>query len=191
MDALIERAASSLPSLRGFLIVTMPDCLLYASWSRPGTDFSAEDASGYFGDLIRANRQGLRAVGAWTSDMQVTIEGANVLVVLRELDEHFVCCALFDREAPLGMIRLHLKVVIEQVRAALPKLELTQLSPGARVVQFIERYAPDPHAALLRISTRTHIPLEQLRTPDALTAQQVTAIEEAAKRILGLENIHL
>ncbi|GAB4109962.1 MAG: hypothetical protein OHK0013_45730 [Sandaracinaceae bacterium] len=191
MNELIERSASSLPALRALMVVTMPDCLLYGSWSRRDVQFSAEDASGYFGDLVRANREGLRLVGSWTSDMQVTVEGADVLVVLKELNEHFVCCALFDREAPLGMIRLHLRIVIEQVRAALPKIDLAHLSPGARIVQFIERYAPDAHAALLRISTRTRIPVEQLRAPDTLTAAQVSDIEDAAKRILGLENIHL
>ena len=190
MTDLIGQAAEGIPHLRGFLVVTMPDCLLYSSWSRPGNDWSPEDASGYFGDLIRANRQGLRAVGAWTSDMQLTIEGANVLVVLRELDEHFVCCTLFDREAPLGMVRLHLKVLLERIRAGLPQMEVDQRSRGVRLIAFIERYAPDPHAALLRVATRTHIPLEALRDPARLNDVQVAAVEDAAKRILGLDQVN-
>lgn len=191
IDGVIERAASGFPALRGMMIVTMPDCLLYSSWRRRDVAFSAEDASSYFGDLVRANRRGLQSVGAWSTDMQVTIEGADVLVILREIDEHFVCCALFDREAPLGMIRLHLKMVLDEIRAALPKVELSQLSRGARIVQFVERYAPDPHAALLRIATRTRIPVERLRSAAQLDASEVLAVEEAAKRILGLENIEL
>ncbi|MCX7807893.1 MAG: hypothetical protein N2515_04745 [Deltaproteobacteria bacterium] len=190
IDDRIAGIASGVPGLRGVLVVTMPDCLLYGSWLRPDMSFSAEEASGYFGDLIRANRQGLRAVGAWTSDIQVTIEGTSVLVVLREVDENYVVCAIFDREAPLGMVRLHLKIAIEQLREILPRVEAAQMSKGARILRFIERYAPDAHAVLHRVATRTRIPIERLRNPDGLSSEEVKSIEEAAKRILGIEEIH-
>lgn len=183
--------SNEIPNLRTAIVITMPDCLLYDSWSRGESSWSVDDAAGYFGDLVRANRRGLQSVGAWSTDMQITIESADALLLLRELDEHFVCCAVFERATPLGMARLQLKMLLERVRASLPDLGVEERSRGVRVMEFLERYAPDPHAVLLRVATRTGITLEQLRDPAGLSDPQVQAVEDAAKRILGLEQLHI
>jgi hypothetical protein len=191
VDGVFEELAAGGRGLRAFLVIAMPDCLLYTHWARAGSTWAPEEASGYFGDLVRANRQGLRAVGAQPADMQVTVEGADAQVVLREMGEHFVLCALFDRAAPLGMVRLQLKMLVDKLSLTLPKLEVEEQSRGARLIAFIERYAPDPHAALLRVATRTGVSLELLRDPARLDEGQVHAVEEAARRILGLEQVHV
>jgi hypothetical protein len=190
-EGFFDDMAAGARGLRAFLVIAMPDCLLYTHWARAGSAWSPEDASGYFGDLVRANRQGLRAVGAWPSDMQVTVEGADALVVLREMGEHFVLCALFEHAAPLGMVRLQLKMLVDKISLTLPKLEVQERSRGVRLIAFIERYAPDPHAALLRVATRTGVSLDLLHDPARLDDGQVRAIEEAARRILGLEEVHV
>jgi hypothetical protein len=177
VDGFFDEMAAGAKSLRAFLVIAMPDCLLYTHWARSGSVWSPEDASGYFGDLVRANRQGLRAVGALPSDMQVTVEGADALVVLREMGEHFVLCARFARAAPLGLVRLQLKMLVDKISTTLPRLEVQERSRGVRLIAFIERYAPDPHAALLRVATRTGLSLELLRDPARLDDVQVGAVE--------------
>src|ERR1700742_3369919 len=112
-----------MPQLIGVFADAMPDSLLFSPWVRPGTEGSAEDVAAYFGDLIRSNRQGLKALGSWSSEMQVTIEYAESLVVLRELSAAFVCGCVFERSAPLGMVRLRLKRLLERITHALPRVE--------------------------------------------------------------------
>ena len=102
IDRYIEQAVEEIPQLIGIFVTAMPDSLLFSSWVRQGTEWSAEDVAAYFDDLIRSNRQGLKALGSWSSEMQVTIESAESLVVLRELSADFVCGCVFERSAPLG-----------------------------------------------------------------------------------------
>jgi hypothetical protein len=191
-NATLAAAAAELHSLQACLVVAMPDCLLFSSWMRKDMQWAAEDAAGYFGDLIRANRRGLKAIGAWSGEMQVTIEANEALVILRELDESFACCAMFDKETPLGMVRLQLKMLLGRVGALLPKTGLEERPRGVRLIEFLERYAPDPHAVLLRVSTRTGLPVEMLRDEaHKLTEAQVAEVEQTAKKILGLEQINI
>ena len=123
--------------------------------------------------------------------MQVTIESAETLVVLRELSEDFVCGCIFERSAPLGMVRLHLKRLLERVVAALPKVQAEDRPRAARILEFLERYAPDPHAVLLRVSLRSGLTLEQLKTPANLSQTDTQKLEETACRILGVPQLSL
>ncbi len=86
----IREVVADVPSLRGIFVTAMPDCLLFESWTRPEESWVPEDAASYFGDLVRANREGLRALQSWSAEMQVTIESADLLLVLRELRGDFV-----------------------------------------------------------------------------------------------------
>ncbi|MCB1034973.1 MAG: hypothetical protein KDD47_14190 [Acidobacteria bacterium] len=143
----------------------------------------------YFGDLVRANREGLKTLGSWSSEMQVTIESADRLIILTEINEHFVCTCSFDRDVPLGMARLHLKKVLDRVRTVLPTFDVEEKPRGARIIDFLNRYAPDPHAVMLRVSLRTGIPIEEMGAPQDLSDEQVAAVESATKRILGLQSL--
>ena len=191
MDRYIEEAASEIPQLIGIFLTAMPDSLLFSSWVRDGTEWSPEDVAAYFGDLVRANRQGLKALGSWSSEMQVTIESAESLVVLRELSSDFVCGCVFERSAPLGMVRLNLKRLLERVAQALPKVEAEDRPRGTRIMEFLDRYAPDPHAVVLRVSLRAGISLDDLKVPAALSADQVRRLEETACKILGVNQLGL
>jgi thioredoxin-like negative regulator of GroEL len=81
--------------------------------------------------------------------------------------------------------------LLERVGAQLPKVDAEQRPRGVRVVEFLERYAPDPHTVLLRVALRTGLPADALANPAALSLEQVGRIEEAACRILGIAKIDL
>jgi predicted regulator of Ras-like GTPase activity (Roadblock/LC7/MglB family) len=187
----LDRIAEDVPSLRTAFITAMPDCLLFASWQTKESEVDVEEVAAYFGDLVRSNRQGLKALKTWSSEMQVTIESADSLIILRELNADFVLGTIFERSAPLGMVRLHLKRMVERVTAQLPKVTITERPRGARILEFLERYAPDPHAILLRISLRTGITPEEFQTPAKLSAEQIVRLEEAACKLLGLKQLNL
>ena len=189
MNPLVDDVVRDVPQLVGLFVVTMPDCLLYHSWSRPSTEWVADEIAGYFGDLIRANREGLRALSAWSADMQVTIESQDTLVVLRELTPAFALGCVFDRGAPLGLVRLHMKRLVECVTSSLPDVALAPRNRGEKIVEFLERYAPDAHAVLLRVSLRTGLPLERLKEPASLTPSEVESLEHVACQLLGLAKL--
>lgn len=180
---------AEVPALRALFVTAMPDCLLFDSWIRPEEGWSAEDTASYFGDLVRANREGLKALGSWSSEMQVTIESADVLLLLREVRGDFVVTFAFDRKVPLGMVRLHTKRVLERLVGVLPALEVEQRPRGVRIIEFVHKYAPDPHAILHRLSLRSGIELERLRKPDGLEPKQVDTLEAIVKNLLGLESL--
>ena len=191
MDRYIEQAVAEIPQLIGIFVTAMPDSLLFSSWVREGTEWSAEDVAAYFGDLVRANREGLKALGSWSSEMQVTIESAESLVVLRELSADFVCGCVFERTAPLGMVRLNVKRLLERIVHVLPKIQPEDRPRATRIMEFLDRYAPDAHAVALRVSLRSGISLEELKTPAALTADQVQRLEDTACKILGVKQLSL
>jgi predicted regulator of Ras-like GTPase activity (Roadblock/LC7/MglB family) len=185
----IQSVAKDVPSLRAVFVTAMPDCLLFDSWMRAEESWVAEDAASYFGDLVRANREGLKALKSWSSEMQVTIESADVLLVLKELRSDFVVTLAFQRDAPLGMVRMYTKRMLEHLDALLPKLEVKERPRGVRVREFLEKYAPDPHAALARIALRTGIALEALKKSEGLTPGQVEIFETSVKDLLGLDSL--
>ena len=187
----IAQAVADIPSIRAVFITAMPDCLLYGSWLRADSDWSEEMVAVYFGDLFRANREGLKALGSWSSDMQVTIEAPDNLIVLHELTRDFVCACVFESGAALGMVRLHTRQLLERIRDSLPTFQAEERPRGVRVMEFLHRYAPDPHAVLLRVSLRTRLPMDILAEPEKLSADQVAQVEETACGILGLQALSI
>lgn len=187
----VKDAVVDVPSLRAAFVTAMPDCLLYDAWIRPEETWAAEDAASYFGDLVRANREGLRALKSWSAEMQVTIESADVLMIVRELRGDFVVTLAFQRDVPLGMVRLHAKRVMERLDAMLPTLEAQQRPRAVKITEFLEKYAPDPHAAMHRVALRTGIPLLTLKKPEGLEKAQVELLESSVCDILGLESLSL
>jgi predicted regulator of Ras-like GTPase activity (Roadblock/LC7/MglB family) len=185
----IRDLASDVPSLRAVFVTAMPDCLLFDAWVKPSETWVAEEAASYFGDLVRANREGLKALKSWSAELQVTIESADVLLVLRELRSDFVVTLAFQREAPLGMVRMYTKRMLERLDDVLPRLEVTERPRAVRIREFLEKYAPDPHAALARVALRTGISVELLRKGDGLEVAQLDAFEQSVKDILGLDHL--
>ncbi|MEM7049934.1 MAG: hypothetical protein AAF604_09745 [Acidobacteriota bacterium] len=182
---------SDLPPIQAVFVTVMPDCLLYDSWMKSEEDWEVEDVAAYFGDLVRANREGLKSLGSWSDEMQVTIESADKLIVMREIQKSFVCSCVFEQGTALGMVRLHLRRLLERLPPLLPTFEVEERPRGVRILEFLQRYAPDPHAVLLRASLRTGLSLDQLQSPADLEAEEVERLEAAATRILGLRALNL
>ncbi len=186
----LRELVEDVPGLFALFLTLMPDCLLYDSWvDHQHQDWAPEDVASYFGDLVRANREGLKALQSWSSDMQVTIESADALVVLKELRGDFVVSLVFERKTPLGMVRLYTRKLLERLQDTLPQVESHERSPAVRALEFVQRYAPDPHATMLRMSLKTGLTMEQLERPDELDDDQRQAIIDATEDILGLEHI--
>lgn len=191
MQVRLQELVADIPSIRGVFITVMPDCLLFDSWVGTNSDWTPEDAASYFGDLVRANREGLKALSAWSSEMQVTIEAADVLLLVREVRTDFVVTCAFDNRVSLGMARLHLKRLLVQLEEMLPVVDVAERPRAVRILEFLGRYAPDAHAVLKRVSLRSGITLEDLQRPESLSDQRVQALEGSVKDILGLENLTL
>lgn len=180
------------PALRGVFVTAMPDCLLFTHWQRENERWIAEEAAAYFGDLVRANREALRALSSWSSDMQVTIESRDVLLVIREINANFVVACAFEKNAALGMVRMYVRRVLSVLEELLPKIEQKQLPRSVRILEFLDRYAPDAHAVRHRVALRTGIPFETLQSDAAaLNEAQVGALEEAVCDILGLDRVEV
>lgn len=177
--------------IRAVVVTMMPDCLLLDSWLHADEKFEPEEVGAYFGDLIRANREGLRALSSLTQEMQVTIEAGDRLVVLRELPGNFVVGFVMKIDTPLGMVRLHVKRMLERMVSVLPVFAPTERPKAVRVLEYLRRYAPDAHAAMLRISLRTGLPLEAMNHPETLSEAQTELIATAVRDVLGLEELHV
>ncbi|MEQ9503893.1 MAG: hypothetical protein RIT81_43965 [Deltaproteobacteria bacterium] len=185
----LRSAIDDIPSLRGIFLTAMPDCLLYDSWVRDGQEWEAEEVASYFGDLVRANREGLKALRSWSTEMQVTIESADLQLILKELRDDFVVAFAFESDAPLGMVRLHTRRVLARLVETLPKVEVEQRPRAVRILEFLERYAPDPHAVLYRVALRTGIDLDVLKRRGHMEPAQVESLERTVKDILNLEHL--
>lgn len=177
--------------IRALIITVMPDCLMFDAWTHDEESFGAEEVASYFGDLIRANREGLRALSSLTSEMQVTIEAGDRLVILRELPGEFVVGFVMKSDTPLGMVRLHVKRMLERLTEVLPSFKPEERPKGVRVLDYLKRYAPDPHAALLRVSLRTGLPMDLLDHPETLSDPQTDAVAASVRDLLGLEELHV
>ena len=185
----LAKAVEGIPTVRGLFVTLMPDCLLFDAWIRRDGDLAADEVASYFGDLVRANREGLKRLGSWSASMQVTIESADSLVVLRELRDDFVASFLFDRDTPLGMVRIQVRRMLERLELTLPVLNTEERPRTVRALEFLQRYAPDPHATLMRVSLKSGLPMAALARPEELDDRHADVIERAAKEILGLDHL--
>jgi hypothetical protein len=192
LEQKLSSVFSEIPSLRGVFVTAMPDCLLFTQWQRANESWVAEEAAAYFGDLVRANREGLRALASWSSDMQVTIESRDILLLICEVRSDFVVASAFERSAPLGMVRIFMRRILGVLDEFLPRVEQTQRPRGVRILEFLERYAPDAHAVRHRVALRSGIPYEHLQTKaDQLSEKQIEALEGTVCDILGLDKIEV
>jgi hypothetical protein len=185
----IAQLVDNIPSLRAVLVATVPDCLLVTSWQRDGETWDAEAGAAFFGDLVRANRSGLELIGAWSSTMQTTIESGERVIVLRHIEAGIIGAFVFLRETPLGLVRLHVVRLAGELARTLTANTPRAASRGQRLLDYLERYAPDTHAALLRVSLQTGLPLALLRDPDRLADDEFNQVIGAARQILGLEHL--
>ena len=183
---LINRATET---LRGALLVQMPDSTHFASWMAEPID--GEDVSHYVGDMVRAHTHALEGFGTLTDKINTTIETGHLTVIVTQLLPHISGAFLFDSSTPLGIARLELKRLLKELIPTLPTETIEHRPRGVRLMEFLHRYAPDPHMVFLRISLRTGIDLGRLEVPENLSDSEVTVLEEATRHILGLESLSI
>lgn len=187
----LSELISGTNGIRGLFLTAMPDCLLYDSWIHKENSWLAEEVAVYFGDLIRSNREGLKALNAYSADMLVTIESADIIVVLKEIRGDFVVGFVFDQATPLGMIRLQVNKLIARILPTLPIFEVENRAHGVKIMDYLERYSPDPHAVFNRLVLQTGFSLEKLKKPDTLNEEELEKLETAAKSILGVKELRI
>jgi predicted regulator of Ras-like GTPase activity (Roadblock/LC7/MglB family) len=187
----MAKAVEDIPSLRAVFVIAMPDCLLFGSWLHSGSDWAEEEVASYFGDLFRANREGLKALESWSHEIQISIDSPGYRLLLQELNNDFVCVCVFERDAALGMVRLYTKKLLQRMASSLPDFEAEERPRGVRVMNFLSRYAPDPHAVLMRVSLQAKLPMDLLEQPERLSVEQAAQVETTACRILGIEAMSL
>lgn len=240
----IGRVAKGAPALHRVVVVTLPDCLLVKQWARSETQ-DAEAVAAHLGAAFRAAIDALRALGAAAPPDGLTIEARDCIVVVTALAEDAAAGFLFDRTAPLGLVRMqvrqlseHLAGLVAGISRDLPTTtptaaespNATAISPprateaprpapsvraplvpppapaatatpapaapagatrprAVKLLEFFRRFAPDPHASMLRLSLRTGISLEALDQPEQLNEVQVEAIAASVSDILGQDPI--
>ena len=185
----LTEIALDVPALRGLFVATVPDGHLHDAWLRPKEPWSARHVAAYVGDLVRANRRALEALGAWHRDAQITVESGGLLVVVREVRPGFVAAFAFDKSAAPATVGSQVKRMMQRVQDVLPSTEPEQLPRAVRVMEFLSRHAPDAHAVLQRVSLKTGIPLDRLHSPETFDAEELARLEGAVKDVLGLESL--
>ncbi|MEM6295815.1 MAG: hypothetical protein AAGA54_31375 [Myxococcota bacterium] len=66
-----------------------------------------------------------------------------------------------------------------------------EVSAGRKLIDYLDANAPDTHAALLRVSLQTGLPLSLLKTPDELSSAEFEQVTQSVQRILGVEQLSL
>ncbi|MCB9641341.1 MAG: hypothetical protein H6728_04870 [Myxococcales bacterium] len=179
------------PSLNAVFVTAMPDCLLFDSYEAQPNKRDLNHVASYVGDLVRANREVLRSLEEYEEDAQITVETKEYQIILKELDERFVAGFLFNRKAPIGMVRLQVDKMLKVLRKHLESYKPEEIPRVVQVLDYLQRYAPDPHASMMRVALKTGLPLQTLQNPQGLNEQQLANIEESVRQILGLKTLHL
>lgn len=190
-DRTVHQIVDDVPSLRTAFITAMPDCLLFASWQARDSEIDVEEVAAYFGDLVRSNRQGLKALKTWSAEMQITIESADSLILLREINADFILARHLRAHrtprhgapAPAPHDRAG-----DRPAAQGHHRRATEGRPGGRFSPALRARPSRHHAAYL--SLRTGIPHEAFQSPDKLTPDQIARVEESACRLLGLKQLN-
>ena len=188
----LQTLATNVDKLQAIFVIAMPDALLFDSWvTLKHQHWDATEIASYFGDMIRANRRGLKSLSSWSDEMQITVETKDSHLIMHELESDFVVVAIFEPNFALGLIRFEMMSLLKKLDEILPKGEIERRSQGVRTVDFLLRYAPDSHAVLQRVALMTGITIEKLKNPTELNDEDAEIIQEAAKSILGLNQIDI
>lgn len=229
------RVAVGAPALHRVVVLTLRDCLLVKQWSRAEAG-DPDAAAAHLGATFRSAIEALRVLGTDATPLGITVETKDALVVVRALGDEAAVGFVFDRSAPMGLVRLQVEQLSEHLLNMMPGLQAAQDLPqpapaseapsissanatvvmpshtdlpavprpapateapaperprAVRLLEFFRRYAPDPHASMLRLSLRTGISLEALERPEQLDDGQVEAVAASVSDILGQEQVGL
>lgn len=118
----IAKVALGAPALHEVFIVSTPDCLLVRSWARSGRG-GVDETAVHLGGVFRSCQDLLAAVGSSPRAQAITIEADHHLVVLANVSTDMVAGFVFDKTAPLGLVRVQAKQLTDHIRASVGQLQ--------------------------------------------------------------------
>lgn len=185
----LHEIALDVPALRALFVATLPEGRLFEAWMRPKEPWNATEAATHIGDIHRACCHALEGLGVRQRDAQLTIESGALRIVIREVRDEYVVAFTFDRTAAASVVAAQVKRMLQRLDDMLPAGLRQEQPRGARLVDFVLRYAPDAHAVLQRVSLKTGIAVTRLQAREAMTPEELERLEAAVKDVLGLESL--
>lgn len=174
----VERAARHSSALRDVWVVSVPDCLLVASWSRTGAE-RLDEAAVELGSLYQSCQAALHWSRSLGHTRWVTIESDDVVLVLARSSPELVTVMSFDRRAPLGIIRMQARQVLEHVAADTDSRPDPLKSRVMTLLDEIQSRSPEPRAAVAHLARRAGLSVDQLIHPEGLGPDQLRSILES------------
>ena len=105
---------------------------------------------------------------------------------MTEISSRFIGVFIFRNPVRLGLVRLAIKRLTERILPHLPTEAVEVESEAKRLIEFILRYAPDPHVVMERIALKARIASERIYGVENLSREEIARIREAAEEILGI-----
>jgi len=171
----IEHAARAASALRDVWIVSIPDCLLVASWSR-GRGERLDEAAVELGSLYQSCQAALHWAHSLGHTRWVTIESDDVVLVFARSSPDLVTAMSFDRRAPLGIIRMQAREVLEHVAADTDSAPDPLRSRVMALLDEIRSRSPEPRAAVAHLARRSGLSADGLAHPDRLSDDQLRSV---------------
>lgn len=189
MRTWLEQASREIQYLQGVVVAQIPDCVAWETWEK--SEFDTNEIAAYFGDMVKAQRNACQSLTTNMDDIQLSIESDKLTILVSELNDNFVAIYLFNKGIALGLARFEIKQLSALILENLPTESIVTRSHPERIIDFIQRYAPDSHSVLMRISLQTKIPLYELKAPNSLSDEEIKNLETSAKSILGVTELNI
>ncbi len=180
----LAEAVLDVEKIEALLIVQKPAGEVWESWKR--VDFEDRELAAYFADMVRAQRHICQELAPELQEIRLTLESNLLTVIVTELSSHFIGVFIFRNPLPLGLARLAIKRVTDRILPRLPTETVEVEGEAKRLIEFILRYAPDPHVVMERIALKTRIPYERIYEVESLSREEIARLREAAEEILGV-----
>jgi len=189
MRTWLDLASREIQYLQGVVIAQIPDCIAWETWEN--AEFDAKEIAAYFGDMVKAQRNACQSLTKNMDDIQLSIESDKLTILVSELNENFVAVFIFTKDIPLGLARFEVKHLSARIIENLPTESIVVRSHAERLIDFIQRYAPDSHSVLMRIALQTKISYDKLSEPNSLSDEEIEKLETSAKSVLGVTELNI
>ncbi len=215
--------------LRACFIIEASSGALHREFRRGALTVEPDVVARAVAGLARAQTD---IVGSSEPATLTTLEWPGVTVIVRSVSASALVVFFFDAEMSLGLARMHITNVVDQLDAQLPvahaptvraipavsprrdpvaKVDAPEPEPApaakstrataelpvvggsraGKLLEYLDGNAPDTHAALLRVSLQTGLPLSLLKTPERLSGEEFDQVTASVRRILGVEQLPL
>lgn len=213
--------------LRACFIIEASSGALHREFCRGALAVEPDEVARAVAGLARAQTD---IVGSTEPATLTTFEWPSVTVIVRSVSATALVVFFFEPEMSLGLARMHITHVVDQLDAFLPSAHSATVrampavpaprapdperpdpspspaptparstaelpavggSRAGKLLEYLDGNAPDTHAALLRVSLQTGLPLSLLKTPERLSGEEFDQVTASVRRILGVEQLPL